>query len=163
MMASKKQKATSTKKTRSAFAQRERGQMLGYFAGALFALLAAAALISDANYLFRERSRMQATADSAALAAAMELDQLKLSQSHHNLRILCMSSGRLHNCQTAEDAAAPYINQYPGAKVDISVKELPRTVQVTIERTVPTFFSGVFGLNGITIKVEAVAALTDQY
>jgi len=140
----------------------EHGQMLVYFAIMLFALIGMAALISDVPLYLRERSRMQAAADSAALAGAMELDQLLLSQFFGNQRLLCQSGVK---CQLPASAATPYCAQYAGATCGVSINPWPlfRTVTVTMERTIPTYFSGALGLDGINIRVTATAALTDQY
>ena len=141
----------------------QQGQMFVYFAVMLLALIGMAALISDVPLYFRERSRMQAAADSAALAAAMELDHLLLSELNFNVWSLCITQ-YLGKCELPPSAAAPYCAQYPAASCSVNYLPLPlNTVTVTMTRVMPTLFSGALGFDGITIRVTAHAAMTVQY
>ncbi len=152
----------------------QRGQVLVIFAGGLVAILAIAALVFDVGQDLLERRRQQNAADAAALAGARFLTQTNDSISGLN----CKSLSTLAACQQAEAAARSIAekNGYKDGVGDVIVTVnippdsqspqymgYPGHVQVVIDTTRGSFFSGVLGLATHRVATQAVAANLDGY
>ncbi|MEW6717969.1 MAG: pilus assembly protein TadG-related protein [Chloroflexota bacterium] len=142
--------------------EKSKGQIIVMFALMLTALIGMAALVTDMPLFLREHARMQAIADSAALAAAMELDQMMLSADMGNHFYLC-TTGVF--CSVPLGPGSTYCAQYPGVSCSLIHFDpiFNRNVGVIACKTVPTFFSRIFGRANITVCADAYAAMTDQY
>jgi Flp pilus assembly protein TadG len=119
----------------------ERGQAFVVMALSLMMVIGMAALVLDVGHWFRDKRRLQGTADAAALAGAQKLptDQ----------------SG-------AQSLALDYANQnggnVAGADIVISSKYMSDdTIAVTARRTDSGIFSGVLGIGSVNIVAHAKA------
>ncbi len=143
----------------------EQGSVAVWIAGGMTALMGMAALAIDTSHVYLEQNRLQATADSAALAASA-----------------VMSGGG--NAQDASDAAIEYAqkNMPPAmygsvlASQDVVSGEWDSitssfspggsgsAIQVTLRRTaasgnpVNTFLAGILGYTDMDLVVRAVAS-----
>jgi hypothetical protein len=119
----------------------ERGQVVVLWVVSTVVLLGMAALVVDVGAWWRDKRRLQGTADAAALAGAQELPQ---------------SPGQ------ARTVATNYANDNGGdvAGADITVTSGPSTndtIDVTARRTDPGFFSNVLGIGSANISAHAKA------
>jgi Putative Flp pilus-assembly TadE/G-like len=119
----------------------ERGQVVVLWVVSTVVLLGMAALVVDVGAWWRDKRRLQGTADAAALAGAQELPQ---------------SPGQ------ARTVATNYANDNGGdvAGADITVSSGPSTndtIDVTARRTDPGFFSNVLGIGSANISAHAKA------
>jgi len=144
----------------------EQGSVAVWIAGGMTAIIGMAALAIDSSHVYLEQTRLQATADSAALAASA-----------------MMSSGG--DEQDAEDAAIEYAqkNLPPAtygtvlASQDVVLGEWDAStetfspggggnaIQVTLRRTaatgnpVNTFLAGFVGYREMDVVVQAIAGM----
>jgi hypothetical protein len=119
----------------------ERGQVVVLWVVSIVVLLGMAALVVDVGAWWRDKRRLQGTADAAALAGAQELPQ---------------SPG------SARTVATNYANDNGGdvAGADITISSGPNandTIDVTSRRTDPGFFSNVLGIGSANISAHAKA------
>ena len=115
--------------------------VFGILAPVVVAAMAVAIDYSDGSNL---RSDMQATADSAALAGAVQL--------------LTPNSGPSQNQAAAKQTAAEFASaKSPDARQSISVTS--DSVSVDLSRQKPTYFAGVVGQQTLPVNVRAVASL----
>jgi Flp pilus assembly protein TadG len=119
----------------------ERGQALVLTAVAMVMCCGMAALVLDVGNWFRDKRRLQGTADAAALAGAQQLPD---------------------NASAAKAQALTYANQNGGdvAGADIvitSAYQTDDTIEVTGRRSDPGIFSGVIGISGANITAHAKA------
>jgi hypothetical protein len=117
----------------------ERGQAVALMVVSMVVLLGMAALVVDAGAWWRDKRRLQGTADAAALAAAQDLPE---------------------NPSTARTTAMNYANQNGGdvADADIVIGSPGNdTVAVTARRTDPGFFSNILGIGTANISARAKA------
>jgi Flp pilus assembly protein TadG len=119
----------------------ERGQAFVLAAVAMVMCCGMAALVLDVGNWFRDKRRLQGTADAAALAGAQQLPT---------------------NSSGAQTMALSYANQNGGdvAGADIvitSVYEPNDTIEVTGRRTSPGIFSQAIGIAGSNITAHAKA------
>jgi hypothetical protein len=119
----------------------ERGQAVALMVVSMIVLLGMAALVVDAGAWWRDKRRLQGTADAAALAGAQQLP------------------GDPTGAQTT---AMNYANQNGGdvAGADISVtsgSQANDTITVTARRSDPGFFSGILGIGSAGISAHAKA------
>jgi hypothetical protein len=122
-------------------AKEERGQAIVLTTIALVMLCGMAALVLDVGHWFRDKRRLQATSDAAALAGAQQLP---------------------NNASGAQSMAMSYANQNGGdvAGGDIvisSVWQSNDTIEVTGRRRDPGIFSSIIGLPGADITAHAKA------
>ncbi len=133
---------------RATFFDDARGGVATIFALALLVLVGAIGFAVDGTYLFAQRSKLQNTADLAALAAAKEL--------------------RLANtaAQTVDQTAKKFIQANLVTQgVDgpvtptIAVETDRSAVSVTLDEQVSTYFLGVIGITSNSIRATAKARL----
>jgi len=130
----------------------ERGQVIVLVLVALLGLLGMSAMVIDLGYLYWNQRELQASADAAALAGAMELPDPTSSVTvakqygtggtakNHDARV----------SSVAETVTTRCISTIPGCSP-------VNAVQVDETATVNTFFMRVFGLNQAHIHVRATA------
>lgn len=118
----------------------ERGQVFGFTAIAMVALIGMAALVLDVGAWFRADRQIQAVADAAALAGAQKLPD---------------------DPGAAIALAREYATKNGGpAPTNVSVTSTKRTndtLKVHMSDKTPGFLSNVFGINAVTIGAQAAA------
>ena len=139
--------------TRRALLRRndERGQVFVFLAITLVVLLGSAALVVDVGRAFLAKRHLQASADAAATAGALELpDPIEAQNFALNY------SGR--------DGAKNDNDKLPSVSTVVTTKCLSfapcnpvNTVQVEQTTVVPTIFAKVLGIDHFTIKAKATA------
>jgi len=126
--------------------RREAGQTLALVAFGMLTFLAAAGLAVDMGYLRYEKRLMQAAADSAALAAATDVN---------------LGAAAADAVIDANAVAQAY--GFPNSTVTVNNPDgavnPPNAVQVVIQQTFPTFFMPAMGTNSSTIAVAGVATI----
>ena len=121
----------------------DRGAMLPIFATMMLVLIGMAAFAVDLGWFFVNATRVQRSAEAAALSGVVELP------------------ADLPAATTAAVDVARH-NGYP-IDLDTSVTVIPQPggnetqLQVTITDTVDTFFTSIFGMNQVTITRSATA------
>ena len=117
----------------------ERGSVIVLFALALTVLAGIAGLVVDVGYLYGQHARLQNGVDAACLAGA----------------------ARLPNTVYAADMAEDYAesNGLVPANLEAAFSQGNRRIDLTYNETFPTFFFNVLGINNVSIKVTAAAAL----
>jgi hypothetical protein len=129
---------------------REAGQALVAAALSLTVLLLAAGLAIDMGYLRYQERRMQAAADSAAIAGAAELayggSYAAAAQADS------ASNGFTHNVNsvTVTPNRPPSTGPFAGQ---------PDYVEVLVQQIEPTFFMKIFRVNSVSISARSVAHL----
>lgn len=132
----------------------ERGQILPLVAIALVALIGMAALAIDVGYWRYQQRLEQSAADSAAMAAAVQLSYGQTSS--------LQSAGRA-------DAATNGFIDDAGATVNVTINNPPVTagsaylhntnaVEAIVQKKQPAFFGGIFGNSYQWVTARAVAA-----
>lgn len=136
--------------------QRERGQILVIFAGGLIAIIAVAALVFDAGQALLDRRTQQNVADSAALAGARYIPST--TGTYQGTCVARSASQKadpqLLHVNTACDVASAYLAA-DGLSASVTVKYPPGpesifsglkgNIEVQVDATRPSFFTGVFG------------------
>lgn len=144
-------------RTESASRRGEAGQTLVLAAFGLTVLMLAAGLAIDMGYLRYERRRIQAAADSAALAGAADSQysyyttsgQIDASYNGFTNGSSCNPSNG--QCISITVSSPPVSGAFQGKS---------NYVQATVvDPSVPTFFMRIVGLNSETISATAVAYL----
>ena len=148
-------------------------------------LLGMLAFSVDLSYLANSRAELQRTADAAALAGCYELiytgtpgTTVNLAANVANVPTAASQFAALnHVCNRAPSVAGSDVvvgfmanpNQSGGTINTGANQNLFNSVQVTVQRTaaengqIPTFFSGVFGVNGQNASATATAALISNF
>jgi putative Flp pilus-assembly TadE/G-like protein/VWA domain-containing protein len=136
----------------SARMQDERGQVLVLLVVALLGLLGMCAMVIDLGYLYWNQRDLQASADAAALAGAMELPDsgnavlvakqygTGASGKNHDTRVASVTETVQTKCLTSIPGCTPV-----------------NAVQVDEDADVNTFFMRVFGVQFAHIHVRATA------
>jgi len=119
----------------------ERGQAFVLMALSLVMLCGMAALVLDVGVWFRDKRKLQGTADAAALAGAQVLPT---------------------NWALAKSLATTYANKNGGdvASADITSSTTyvnGDTINVTARNNRPGFFSGVLGITSVAVRANASA------
>lgn len=129
----------------------ERGQVFVFLAVTLVVLLGSAALVVDVGRAFLAKRHLQASADAAATAGALELPDPIEAQNY-----ALNYSGR--------DGAKNDNDKLPGVSTTVTTKCLSfapcspvNAVQVEQTTVVPTIFAKVLGIDHFTIKAKATA------
>jgi Flp pilus assembly protein TadG len=129
----------------------ERGQVFVFLAVTLVVLLGCAALVVDVGRAYLAKRHLQASADAAATAGALELPDPAQAES-----FALNYSGR--------DGAKNDNNKLPTVATSVETKCLSfapcspvNTVVVRQTTVVPTIFAKVLGINQFTIKATATA------
>jgi Flp pilus assembly protein TadG len=121
--------------------QSERGQAFVVMALSLAMAIGMAALALDVGHWFRDKRRLQGTADAAALAGAQQLPDAPSS---------------------AQSLALDYANRnggnVAGANITVSSTYYPNdTITVNGLRSDPGIFTGLFGIANVSINAHAKA------
>jgi hypothetical protein len=119
----------------------ERAQSLVIVLVFMTVLIGMAAAVLDVGSWYRADRKLQANADSAALAGAQELPE---------------------SAAAAEAQALAYADANDGGLVAANVKfrktVIPNdTIEVTAERPAPGFFAKLFGLDSVQVRAKAAA------
>ena len=129
----------------------EQGQVFVFLAVILVVLLGCAALVVDVGRAYLAKRHLQASADAAATAGALELPDPIAAQNY-----ALNYSGR--------DGAKNDNNKLPGVSTTVVTKCLSfapcspvNAVQVEQTTVVPTIFAKVLGIDQFTIKAKATA------
>ena len=124
--------------------RREAGQTIALVAFGMLTFLAAAGLAVDMGYLRWERRLMQTAADSAALAAATDLNFGDSAMAQTDALAVAQANG-FGNTTVTYNGAPPVTPA--------------QAAEVTISKAFPTFFIQVVGGNSNTITASAVATM----
>jgi Putative Flp pilus-assembly TadE/G-like len=127
------------------------GQVMVLICLAIVTIMGIVGLVADVGSLQAQKQRMQTAADSAALAAAQELNY-----------------GDSASAGKADAASNGFTNGQNGIVVKINNPPLsgpnagkPGYIEAIVSRPEPTFFLRVLGLTTITLKARAVSAVGD--
>lgn len=128
--------------------KREKGSIFVLVTAGIVAFLGAVALSVDVGYLYVVRNELQNAADAAALAGAQGL----MAQPGN---------------YTEDGAAVRWAKQYAaanradGQSVILATSEIsfprPDVILIDIRRPVRTFFSSIFGMRSVPVRVTAAA------
>jgi Flp pilus assembly protein TadG len=129
----------------------EQGQVFVFLAVMLVVLLGCAALVVDVGRAYLAKRHLQASADAAATAGALELPD-PIAAENYALNY------------SGQDGAKNDNNKLPGVSTTVQTKCLSfapcspvNTVVVEQTTVVPTIFAKVLGINQFTIKAKATA------
>jgi hypothetical protein len=139
----------------------ERGQILVWFALMLVVLVGFAGLVIDGAYYFKQRQELQAIADGAALAGAMQLNYGMLGGPTNSFKIEWFPP-----MKRAKDAALEYCRLYgiDDPELEMPVEALGEVLTVRLSREIHTFFIHVLTLERkMTVSVEAHGLIVDGY
>ena len=128
--------------------QRQRGAALVWVAVMMPFFLSIAGLAIDSGTMFKERRDMQALADGAARAGAMQIDRTAYRASSGSKVVLDPAAAR--------SAAASYLAGQP-AGLSTSVSADQQQVVVEIGRKVPTAFLRIVHIDSADIGATSVA------
>jgi Flp pilus assembly protein TadG len=127
--------------------QRTPAQATVFFVVMLPLFLAVAGLALDASNLFVQRTQLQAIADAAARAGAIQVDEAGLYSR---------ADGVVRLDPTAAREAAMYYAMYNGALAE-DVQADQSSVYVRMSRQVPTVFLRIVRITTMRIQAEATA------
>ncbi len=138
----------------------ESGQVVALVAGAIFVIIAMAALAVDIGSLYATRRNMQTAADAAAIAGSNAVEQACGTTSG------CSCSSVSACTSAAADVAT--LNGYTngganGMTVTVGAPATPPNpsngiyVQVSVAEAVPTYFMRVLGFSTVNVGATAVA------
>ena len=125
----------------------ERGQVLVLVALLLVGLVAVAGLMTDGGIVFTQRRDLQNSADAAALAGAMQIDEDAYRASGGTNVVLDQGA--------AYQAAVKYLAGEGDS--NYSVRASTTGVDVQVSRRAATAFLRVIGIDGVTISAHALA------
>lgn len=128
----------------------EAGQSLFFLTFGLGAFIAAAGLAIDMGYLRYERRLMQTASDSAAFAAAMDVNLGTASQAHTDATTVLGTYGFQNG---SNGVTVTYTHPYAGNAESVGVQ---------VQQTLPTFFMKIFGITSVStppISAIGVAGL----
>lgn len=148
-----------------------RGATALVFAASAVALFGFAALATEGgNWYFNHRNARSA-ADMAAMAGASAYMRASSNQSA-TATTVATQTAQNNGFATGTDTGTSSTTKVtvlvgswtpPSPPYPAGAPSVPGSVRVTIERTVPTFISGLFlGSNAVTIRVRATAAVLDN-
>ena len=147
----------------------ERGQILVIFAGGIVALLLVASLVIDTGFVFMMRRQEQNAADPGALAAARYIRDPanggapNLTGMRQEACFYARQNGFFPNavdnsgCIPANDPAGTTLSVYY-PPINGPFAAFDGHVQVFISRMHKAFLSGIVGITGFPVSVDAVAA-----
>jgi hypothetical protein len=118
---------------------KEGGSILVLFAAGLAALIAMTGLVIDGGHLYMQKSRLQKTANAAALSGAQEIPNSE-SAVNEVVSLILASHGE------------------EGSLKQSSIENRSK-LHVALEKNVPLFFAALFGVDSLTVKADAAAAL----
>ncbi len=124
----------------------EAGQAIVLVAVMLLAMVALTGLVIEGGHVFVVRRDLQNVADSAALAAAQQLD-VAAYRGSREIRLDPQAAER-----RAYQMAA---HEMPSA--DVSIRSGTTSVTVTLRKKVPTVFLGTIGVRSVVLDASASA------
>ena len=127
--------------------RRTPAQATVFFVVMLPLFLAVAGLALDASNLFVQRTQLQAIADAAARAGAIQVDEASLYSR---------ADGVVRLDPTAAREAAMYYAMYNGALAE-DVQADQSSVYVRMSRQVPTVFLRIVRITTMRIQAQATA------
>lgn len=127
--------------------RREAGQTLALVSFCMVTFLAAAGLAVDMGYMRYEKRLMQAAADSAALAAATDLNLGEGGSANTDAQAVATANG-------FQDGVNNVTVSFPNPGVNLG-----NAFEVTIQQVLPTFFMKVVGINSSTVFASGVATI----
>ena len=139
----------------------ESGQIIVWFALMLVVLVGFAGLVIDGAYYFNQRQDLQAIADGAALAGAMQLNWAMLSNQTNTFKLEWFPA-----LKTARDAAREYCALYgiDDPEFTIPIVALHEVLTVKVSREIDTFFIHVLTSNRkVTVSAEAHGLIVAGY
>ena len=146
-----------------AFLRDQQGATLAFMAIGMFASAGMAALAVDAGYLYILKSRLQTTADVAALAGVRQLpDQNALRTTALAYAPKNMAVSDHGNVLVTGDVVPGFWNS--GSRTFTAAGLPVNAVKVTTRRTqgngnaAPTFFARIVGFGDVDIMRDAIAA-----
>src|ERR1051326_2951482 len=132
--------------------RRDAGYIGVAVAGSLIIFCGFVGLATDVGMLYFNKGRMQAAADSAALAGAQE--------------VLRGNSSSITSAAQTEAAANGYTTGVNGATVTVNNPPLSGNhvadalfVEAIVARNEPTFFMRALGINSVNVSARAVGGL----
>lgn len=150
-----------------------RGQVLPIFAFGIVGILAIAALVFDVGRDLLERRAQQNAVDASALAGARYLTTTSDAISGLDCKALSTVAACAQAVQAARDLAARhgYVDGTNGVSVRVNIPPnaeskfngAPGHIQVIIDDTFPSIFSGLLGINSHRIAALAVAGNNAGY
>ena len=133
-------------------AERRHGVVLVLVAVSLVAILGIVAMALDAGLLFSQRRGLQAAADAAALAAAIDLFK------NPSDRATAVSDAQSVALSNYPDMLSPVVNIPPSAGNYANRLDGPACAEVLVQYKPQPYFSAIFGLgNTSPLTVRAVA------
>src|SRR3954454_24830347 len=127
--------------------RRSRGQATIFLVITLPLFLAVGGLALDAGHVFAQRAHLQAIADAAARAGAIQVDEAGLYSR---------GDGVVRLEPTAAREAAMYYAMYNGTLAE-DVQADQTSVYVRMSRDVPTVFLRVVHITSLKVHAEATA------
>lgn len=150
---------------------RDRGQVLVIFVGALFVLIAIAALVVDLGFVFMIKRQEQNAADPAAIAAARYIHPTATDAADYTgmVQAACLyarqngyrlAQSYANGCKdtSTDPNAVTLLVNYPPSPAAGRYAGSVGAVEVVITRIHHTFFGGLIPLPQITVSSSAVAA-----
>jgi Putative Flp pilus-assembly TadE/G-like/von Willebrand factor type A domain len=129
----------------------ERGQVFVFLAVTLVVLLGSAALVIDVGRAYLAKRHLQASADAAATAGALELPDQVVAQDY-----ALDYSGR-EGAKNDNDKLPPVSTTVTTKCLSLAPCSPVNAVQVEQTTIVPTIFAKVLGIDSFTIKAKATA------
>jgi uncharacterized membrane protein len=126
----------------------ERGSVLAWTAVGLALFLPAIGLVVDGGMMFDARRELQNTADGAARAGAMQIDQQMYRATNGAVVVLDQASARA--------TAAQYVASQ-GSDLSAEITSDDQHVFVSLSRDVPTDFLRLAGVDRVRIAATAPA------
>jgi hypothetical protein len=149
-------------------AKNERGYVFILFGASLFALVSFFALVVDLGHIFVSKSQLQNVADSAALAAVVDIPSgtaiaeqsaIQFGQTHW-----VAGNGILIESQDVQFGVYDGLTKTftAGANPINAVNVIPKRTGGSASGALPLFFADLFGINTTNVQASAIAYL-DQH
>ena len=132
----------------------EAGQAIASVALGLVVLTGIVGLAIDMGYLRYEKRRMQAAADSAAIAGASELQY-----PTGNPTMAAKNDSKVNGFEDGVNGVTVTPSNPPTDAPFSSVANPTNYVEVKVHQNVPTYFMRIFGVNTTPLSASAVARL----
>jgi Putative Flp pilus-assembly TadE/G-like len=129
-------------------AHRQRGQALVFAALGLVAVTGIVGLAIDMGYLRYTKRRLQTAADSAAIAAASELNRGDYTAA-------AMNDSKANGFENGKNGVT--VSAFPPTDPPFAGK--PNHIEVQVQDDAPTFFMRLFNVNHARLNATAVARL----
>lgn len=125
--------------------RREDGQALVMVAVMMVGLVSVVGLVSDGGLVFAQRRDLQNTADAAAAAAAMQIDE----------DVYRATGDVVLDERWARETAARYLDAEDGVSYEIATSA--NSVEVSVSRQASTSFLGLIGIDDVEVSARASA------